>query len=79
MKFGVRVPKDVNEARKLDAGNGNTLWQDAILKEYDNVKLALASYLMMVLFLDTKKSLATASLMSNLTSPGRLDMLLVDI
>jgi hypothetical protein len=30
----------VNEARQLDAENGNTLWQDAILKEYNNVKVA---------------------------------------
>lgn len=40
MKFGIRVPRDVNEACQLDAENGNTFWQDAILKEYNNVKVA---------------------------------------
>ena len=32
-KYGVRVPKSIAEARRLDKENGNTLWQDAIDKE----------------------------------------------
>ena len=29
-KFGVRVPRDAKEARRLDELNGNTYWQDAM-------------------------------------------------
>ena len=29
-KFGVQVPRDFNEALKLDAENGNNLWKEAI-------------------------------------------------
>ena len=36
MKYGVEVPASVNEAKALDAKNGNTLWQDAIAKEMKN-------------------------------------------
>jgi hypothetical protein len=32
-KFGVRVPRNVKEARMLDVENGNTLWEDAMKKE----------------------------------------------
>jgi Reverse transcriptase (RNA-dependent DNA polymerase) len=31
--FGIRVPRTVNEAIRLDKENGNTLWQDAIRLE----------------------------------------------
>ncbi len=39
-KFGIRMPKTVAEALKLDAENGNTLWHDAIQKELKNVQVA---------------------------------------
>jgi len=39
-KFGIRVPKTVEEARIIDEANGNTLWQDAIEKEMKNVRVA---------------------------------------
>ena len=39
-KFGIRIPKDVEEAIKIDKENGNTLWQDAIAKEMGNVRVA---------------------------------------
>jgi hypothetical protein len=39
-KFGIQVPKTWDEAVKLDEGNGNTLWQDAIRKEMNNVRIA---------------------------------------
>ncbi len=39
-KFGIRIPKDVEEAIKIDEENGNTLWQDAIAKEMGNVRVA---------------------------------------
>jgi hypothetical protein len=39
-KFGIQFPKTWDEAVKLDEGNGNTLWQDAIRKEINNVRIA---------------------------------------
>jgi hypothetical protein len=39
-KFGIQVPKTWDEAVELDEGNGNTLWQDAIRKEMNNVCIA---------------------------------------
>ncbi len=32
-KFGVRIPRSIQEAYTLDKENGNTLWRDAIQKE----------------------------------------------
>ena len=39
-KFGIQVPKTVDEALQLDKVNGNTLWADAIRKEMDAVRVA---------------------------------------
>jgi len=39
-KYGIRIPKNVNEAKELGRINGNTLWMDAIAKEMENVKVA---------------------------------------
>ena len=39
-KFGIRLPKDVDEALKIDRENGNTYWEDAIKKEMRKVKVA---------------------------------------
>jgi hypothetical protein len=39
-KFGIQVPKTWDEAVKLDEGNSNTLWQDTIRKEMNNVCIA---------------------------------------
>ena len=39
-KFGIQIPKSVNEAKKIDAANGNTLWWDAICQEMANVRVA---------------------------------------
>ena len=36
-KYGVRVPKFVQEALQLDEINGNTLWRDAINKEMSKI------------------------------------------
>ena len=36
-KFGICIPKSVEEARKIDEQNGDTLWWDAICKEMRNV------------------------------------------
>ena len=40
MKFGITIPGSVDEAIKLDKENGNSLWQEAIQKEVNNVKIA---------------------------------------
>jgi hypothetical protein len=42
-KFGIKVPRSIKEALMLDADNKNTLWQDAIIKEMTNVKVAFKS------------------------------------
>lgn len=39
-KFGIEVPKSVEDALAIDKRNGNTLWQDAIAKEMKNVRVA---------------------------------------
>ena len=39
-KFGIRIPKSVEEAKEVDNQNGNTLWCDAICKEMHNVRPA---------------------------------------
>ena len=39
-KFGLRVLDTVKEAMEIDGVNGNTLWQDAIEKEMQNVYVA---------------------------------------
>src|SRR6476620_3695600 len=36
-KFGVRVPKNWNEAKSIDEQEGNTLWADAVKKEMDQL------------------------------------------
>ena len=37
-KFGIEVPRNVEDAVRLDKENGNTLWQDAIAKEMTSVR-----------------------------------------
>ena len=39
MTFGIEIPRNIEEAQALDARNGNSYWQDAIKKEYNNVKI----------------------------------------
>ena len=43
-KYGIRVPKNVREAREIDAENKNTLWQDAISLEMKNNRVAFETY-----------------------------------
>ena len=40
VKFGVRIPSNIDGAKALGGINGNTLWQDAIAKEMTNVSIA---------------------------------------
>ena len=39
-KFGIRIPKTVEEARDIDRINGNDLWEKALEKEMSNVRVA---------------------------------------
>ena len=39
-KFGIALPKNVEQAKALDKANGNTYWMDALAKEMKNVKVA---------------------------------------
>jgi hypothetical protein len=38
--FGIEVPKSWDECVRLDKENDNTLWQDAVRKEMNNVQIA---------------------------------------
>ncbi len=39
-KFGIEIPKTVNEALALNRKNGNILWADAIATEMGKVRIA---------------------------------------
>jgi hypothetical protein len=39
-KYGIEVPKNINDAHQIDKKNGNTFWRDAIKKEMYNVGVA---------------------------------------
>ena len=39
-KFGIKVPKSVEQAVQFDKENGNTLWWDEIFQEMKNVRIA---------------------------------------
>jgi hypothetical protein len=43
-KFGIRIPKSIKEALKIDAENGHTLWRDTITLEMANVRVAFEEY-----------------------------------
>jgi hypothetical protein len=43
-KFGIRVPKTVEQAQAIDKENGDTLWWDAILMEMKNVRPAFEQW-----------------------------------
>ena len=43
-KYGIRIPKSVKEAKKVDAENDDTLWQDAIAKEMTQVMTAIVEH-----------------------------------
>ena len=43
-KYGIRVPKNIAEAKKIDEENKNTLWQDAIKLEMKNNRVAFEEY-----------------------------------
>ena len=43
-KYGVRVPKNIAEAKAIDAANKNTLWMDAVAQEMTNNRVAFQTY-----------------------------------
>jgi hypothetical protein len=43
-KFGIQIPKSVEEAKRIDKENGNTLWWDSICKEMKNVRIAFQQH-----------------------------------
>jgi hypothetical protein len=43
-KFGIRVPKSVDEAYKIDSETGTDLWTKAIVKEMTKVKVAFSRW-----------------------------------
>jgi hypothetical protein len=43
-KFGIRLPKTVNEALEIDKSTGTLFWQQAIQKEMKNVRPAFAKW-----------------------------------
>jgi hypothetical protein len=42
-KYGIWVPRNVEEALKFDLENGNKFWELAIAKEMKNVRVAFKS------------------------------------
>ena len=43
-KYGIRIPKDIKEAKDIDESNGDTQWQDAIAKEMQQIMSALSEH-----------------------------------
>ena len=43
-KYGIRIPRTIEEAIQIDRENGNTLWQDAIKKEMKNIMIAFEEH-----------------------------------
>ena len=43
-KFGIRIPKSIEEAHRIDIKNGNFLWIDAIQQEMKNVRIAFERF-----------------------------------
>ena len=40
MKYGIKIPMSIAEAKNLDHENGNDLWEKAIDKETNGVRVA---------------------------------------
>jgi len=38
-KFGIEIPQEVSDAKRIDDANGNRYWQDAIAKEMKEVEI----------------------------------------
>ena len=42
-KYGIQIPKSVEEAYELDRQNDNTLWTNGIIEEMNKVKIVVKS------------------------------------
>ena len=40
-KYGIRVPKNIKQAKEIDDENGNTLWMDAVRMEIKEIISAI--------------------------------------
>jgi hypothetical protein len=40
-KYGIEIPKSMDDAKRIDADKGNTLWQDAVKEEMVKINSAL--------------------------------------
>jgi nitric oxide synthase oxygenase domain/subunit len=63
--FGIMIPHNVKQAFELDAKNGNTLWKDAMAREFANIQSYQTFKDMGVkspMSLDTRRSFSTLSL-----------------
>ena len=43
-KYGIKVPKSIEEAKKIDNENGNTLWMDGLREEMKNNRIAFREF-----------------------------------
>ncbi|CAJ1941171.1 unnamed protein product [Cylindrotheca closterium] len=43
-KYGIRIPKSIREAIKIDKENGDTLWEDSIQMEMKNNQIAFEEF-----------------------------------
>lgn len=43
-KYGLRIPKNVDEAKTIDKENGNTMWMDSVKLEMKNNRVAFETY-----------------------------------
>ena len=43
-KYGIRIPKTVDEAKRIDKENGDSLWWQAICQEMKNVRIAFEEF-----------------------------------
>ncbi len=43
-KYGIRIPKSIKEAVKINQENGNAFWMDAVRLEMNNVRVAFEEF-----------------------------------
>ena len=43
-KFGIKVPKSITEAKRIDLDNKNKLWTEAVRQEMTNVRVVFKEY-----------------------------------
>ena len=43
-KYGIQVPENLKEAKAIEQGNGNKLWEEVIVKEMTNNQVSFEHY-----------------------------------